>query len=337
MMFNLIEHMLNIDLKDRKILYELDLDARQSLTQIGKKVGLKKDVVSYRIKRMQDEGVIKNFFTAINTFKLGYNVFRIYINFQYVNQNIKNGLIKEFVDYNNAWTVKTAFRSEIDLAVVVWVNNVYEFYQFWEKILDQYGDFFAKAVVSIYTRAVCYKKSYLVPEGYDKSERKMYSATSGDPIVKIDEIDYHLLNEIVTNARIPLIDLSEKLGCSSQTVNYRITNLMKNGIIQAFRVNIDLSKFDLQHSKVDIYLRDHKKKKILIEFLEKKPYLEDLNLAIGWADIEPEFTVKNINELNQILVDIDARFPDTIKKQNFFILEENYKERWLPDLFFIKT
>lgn len=327
------ESPVTIDLKDRKILYELDLDARQSLTQIGKKVGLKKDVVAYRVQRMQDEGVIKNFWTAINTFKLGYHVFRIYINFQYVNQDIKNELIKKFVDYNNTWTVKTAFRSEIDLAVVIWVNNVYEFYQFWEKILDQYEDYFAKAVVSIYTQAICYKKSYLVPEGYDKSERKIYAATSGDPTIKIDEIDYHLLNEIAINARIPFIELSEKLGCSSQTVHYRITNLVKNGIIQAFRVNVDLSKFNLQHYKIDIYLRDHKQKKLILKFLEDKPYFEDLNLSIGWADIEPEFTVKNVNELNQILAEIDAKFSNAIKKQNFFILEENYKERWLPKLF----
>ena len=60
-----------IDLKDRKILYELDLDCRQSNTQIGKKVGLTRDVVAYRIKRMEEEGVITNFWTAINTFKLG--------------------------------------------------------------------------------------------------------------------------------------------------------------------------------------------------------------------------------------------------------------------------
>jgi len=52
--------MVKIDLKDRKILYQLDLNSRQSLTQIGKNVGLKKDVVSYRIKRLQDEGVIKD-------------------------------------------------------------------------------------------------------------------------------------------------------------------------------------------------------------------------------------------------------------------------------------
>ena len=83
-----------IDLKDRKILYQLDLDARQSLTQVGKKVGLKKDVVAYRVKRMQDEGIIKNFWTVINTFKLGYNVFRIYINFHYVSTQIKNDIIQ---------------------------------------------------------------------------------------------------------------------------------------------------------------------------------------------------------------------------------------------------
>ena len=64
--------MIKIDLKDRKILYQLDLNSRQSLTQIGKNVGLKKDVVSYRIKRLQDEGVIKD---------LLYSCYRIYLQF----------------------------------------------------------------------------------------------------------------------------------------------------------------------------------------------------------------------------------------------------------------
>ena len=36
-----------VDLKDRKILYELDLNCRQSNAQIGKKVGLSKEVVTY--------------------------------------------------------------------------------------------------------------------------------------------------------------------------------------------------------------------------------------------------------------------------------------------------
>ena len=45
--------MVKVDLKDKKILYELKYDSRQSLSQIGKKVGLHKNVVLYRIKRLK--------------------------------------------------------------------------------------------------------------------------------------------------------------------------------------------------------------------------------------------------------------------------------------------
>lgn len=135
--------MVTIDLKDRKILHELDLNSRQSNTQIGKKVGLKKDVVSYRIKGMQDEGVINNFWTAINTFKLGYHVYRIYINFQYVSSQIKEKIIQHFIDYRNVWAV-ISLKAEIDFDVVVWVKDIYEFYQFWNTTLDEFEDYFAK-------------------------------------------------------------------------------------------------------------------------------------------------------------------------------------------------
>ncbi len=320
-----------IDLKDRKILYELDLNCRQSNTHIGKKVGLKKDVVAYRIKRMQNEEIIKNFWTAINTFNLGYDVFRIYISFQYVSQNIKNEIIQHFIDYRNTWAVKS-HKGEIDLAVIIWSKNNFEFYQFWDLTLDKYEDYFAKAIVSVYIQAYCYKKSYLLPEGSDKTDREMYRLSCGSNPIHIDKTDYDLLNHIAINARIPLIELAEKLGTSSQTVNYRIKNLIKLGVLQAFRVNIDLSKIDLQHYKIDIYLKEHKKKKEIWKFLKEKSYFEYLNISVGWCDLEPEFIVKNVEELDKIFSDIDNRFPNAIKKLNFWITEQSYKERWLPEL-----
>ena len=50
--------MIKIDLKDRKILNQLDINSRQSLSQIGKKVGLPKNVVAYRIKRLEEKKII---------------------------------------------------------------------------------------------------------------------------------------------------------------------------------------------------------------------------------------------------------------------------------------
>jgi hypothetical protein len=83
---------------------------------------------------MEDKGIIKNYLTAIDTFKLGYKVFRVYINFQDVTADIKNDIIRYFMKYHNIW-VLASVRSPVNLAIVLWVNNVYKFDNFWDDIL----------------------------------------------------------------------------------------------------------------------------------------------------------------------------------------------------------
>jgi len=323
--------MVKIDLKDRKILYHLDLNCRKSNTQIGKKVGLKKDVVSYRIKRLQEEGVINYFWTDINTFKLGYNVLRIYINFQYIYSDIKNEIIDFFIKCKDAWVI-VSIKGDIDFDVILWIKDMFEFYKFWDEALDKFEDYFARSVVSVYVQCVEYKKSFLLPVPDGKSNRELYKLTCGGESVEIDEIDYKILNEIARNARMPLVDLAKKLNCSSQSVNYRIKNLIKKGIIAGFRVDIDFPKMGLHSYKLDIYLKEHKKRKEIIRYLEKKPSFVCLNVAVGWCDIECEFILENLDELSNIMSEINSKFPGAIKKQAFWVTEKVHKDRSLPEI-----
>lgn len=325
--------MTKIDLKDRKILFELDLDARQSLTHIGKKVGLKKDVVSYRIKRMEDEGIIKNYWTAIDTFKLGYNVFRIYINFRFiVSIDKKNEIIRYFTDYKNAWAVLSV-KGPIDFDAVLWVKDVYEFYQFWDKALEKYEDYFEKYTFSIYIQDIDYKKSYLLLDEYEKSERELYRITCGGEPVEIDEVDYKLLNELAVNARASLVELAEKFNCSSQTINYRLQRLIKSGIIKGFRVGIDISKLGLQNVKVDIHLKEYHKRKQIIDYIKYNPYLFCLNTTVGWCDLEFEFIVESVDKLIKVMEELDTKFPNTIRKIDYWMTKEVHKDRWLPEIY----
>ena len=71
-----------IDAKDRKILYQLDINSRRSFSQIGKKVGLHKDVVAYRVNKLQEKGIIKGFYTETDDYKLGYIRYRFYFTYQ---------------------------------------------------------------------------------------------------------------------------------------------------------------------------------------------------------------------------------------------------------------
>lgn len=322
--------MVDIDLKDRKILYELDLNCRQSNAQIGKKVGLKRDIVAYRIKKLEESGVIKNFWTAINTFKLGYMVFRIYINFQYINSNIKNEIIDHFTNYRKIWTVLSV-RADVDFDVIVWVDDVFEFYKFWDKTLDKFEDYFAKYFFSIYVESFDYKKSYLF-NGRNDNNRELYRTTCSGPSVNIDKTDYKILNEIAINARLSLVDLADKFNCSSQTINYRLRSLIKNGVIQGYRVNIDLSKLGLRQYKLDIFLKDHKYRMKIWNYLKYKPYMVVLDVAVGWCDLEFELILKNVDMVTSVMDEINTKFPNVIKKQTFWITEKVHKIRWLPEI-----
>ncbi len=225
-------------------------------------------------------------------------------------------------------------KAEIDFDVIVWVKDIYEFYQFWNKTLDEFEDYFAKVTISVYVEAFNYKKSYLLPNHNEKGDRLLYRTTCSGKPVEIDKIDYELLNEIAVNARIPLIELAEKLGISSQAVNYRLNNLLKNGVINAFRVNIDSSKLGLSLYKLDIYLKDHKQRNAIWNYLKEKPFCDTLNVAIGWCDLEFELIVENVDQLGKIMDDLYSKFPNAIKKQTFWIAEKVHKERWLPELDF---
>jgi len=322
-----------LDLKDKKILYQLDLNCRQSNNQIGKKVGLSKEVVNYRIKRMQDLGVIKGFWTAINSLKLGYYAFRIYINFLDVNPDIENDIIHYFKNYENVWTLQSA-KGPVDLGAVIWADDVYNFNKFWNKTLDRYGNFFEKYAVSILNQVNCLKKSFLLLDDYKKSNREFYKINCIGKSVDIDEMDYHLLNEIAINARIPLVDLAKKLNTSSQTIKYKIKNLIKKDIILAFRVGIDISKLGLQNCIIDIYLKDHSKGKQIENYIKENPYVENINdITIGWCDLNFELMVKDIDKLTHLIDEIDNKFPGAIRKTNFWMARKIFKERWLPELF----
>ena len=84
---------INLDLLDRKIIYQLDLNARQSNAQIAKKVRTSKEVVNYRIKRLEKDGYISGYHTIINFWKLGYQTIRIYLKFIDISPENKKKLI----------------------------------------------------------------------------------------------------------------------------------------------------------------------------------------------------------------------------------------------------
>jgi Lrp/AsnC family transcriptional regulator, leucine-responsive regulatory protein len=62
----------NIDSTDLKLLQELQADARVSLAELGRRVGLSAPSVADRMRRLEDSGVIRGYRAEIDPRALGY-------------------------------------------------------------------------------------------------------------------------------------------------------------------------------------------------------------------------------------------------------------------------
>lgn len=317
-----------LDLKDRKILYHLYLDSRQSFSQIGKKVGLHKDVVAYRVKNLLEKKIIKNFNTRINQHKLGNTWLRFYLSFQYVSPKLKKEIIDYFVK-NIYSSVVHSTEGQFDLIIMVYVRNIAKFSYTWEKIINRYRDNFSNQVFSIFCEIIGYKPTFLLDEEDARNDRFLYRDYDDGKIVKIDDLDEKILKIIRTNARIPTVEIAKKLNSSSLTINNRLQNMIKSGVISGFPVYIDYPKIGYKWYKVDIVLKDPSKSQKILNFIKTNSSLINIIKTIGYVDLELVFRFKSSNQLHNSIEEISEKFPEAIKNYTYFSITQTHKYQLL--------
>ena len=96
---------MELNLKDRKILYELDKNARITNSEVAKKVGLSKDSIGYRIKQLESKGIIRGYRTLINFEDLGYSLYRVYLRFVDLSESKLKEIIEFLKKEKNAWWI----------------------------------------------------------------------------------------------------------------------------------------------------------------------------------------------------------------------------------------
>ena len=123
--------MYNLDVKDKKIIYHLLQNSRQPLRIIGKKVGISKELVSYRIKRLIKNNIILNFSIITNFERLGYTLMETQYKFININPTIKEEILGYLVDNPHSMYVSLV-EGVYDLQVDFFMGKPHHF----EKLLD---------------------------------------------------------------------------------------------------------------------------------------------------------------------------------------------------------
>lgn len=319
------------DVKDFKILAELDVNARQSNNQIGKKVRLSKEVVKYRIDKLIENRVIIRFHTVINYFKLGIVKFKLYLRITNVNKDKIEEIGQYF--YKNPKTEWVAYTTgRWDFIIGFLVRNVNEFDDEVQEILNKYSQFIQEKAVTTTLYLAHEIRGFLKAETDKKLARVIYH-TSKDTQEKIDGVDEKILITIANNSRIPITKLAKEIKVTPRIAQYRLKELEHKNIILAYKTNLESRKINKTFGKIIIYLSNATKER-LNSFISYSSSIEGSiwpQRVLGNWDFELDLELENYDKLQEIIINLKEKFPDVIKNHEFCILNKEYKLDLYPN------
>ena len=315
---------LGLDAKDLAIMYELDCNSRQSNAAIGKKVRLDKGVVGYRIGRLIERGFIERFYTIVDSGRLGYRGYRIYLKFQFVNETIKNEIIGYLVKKPFTWWIGE-ISGDWSLGFVVWAKDFAKFENFWFEFLGKYQKYIQKKNIAIYSRLYNCNYAFLSPENVLEHKFQVVGEQGNETLSESEEKILHIIAE---NARMPTVEIAKKSGISVSGIKYILKRLKEKGIIVGFRTEFNYQKLGYSLYKINFYLNSFDDYNKMVETGIANPSVIYIPKSIGFADFEIELMAKNVQEVEQFIKSLTDRYANSIREYSYFAFTKPHKIRY---------
>lgn len=116
-----------IDQKDREIITELINNSRQTVGQLGKKLGMPPTTIHNRIKKLENDGIIRNYTADIDYKKLGRPVMAfvgITVNYNVEGKKIKQPEIAKQIKKLEGVREVTILTGGLDIIVKVMAKDI---------------------------------------------------------------------------------------------------------------------------------------------------------------------------------------------------------------------
>lgn len=316
----------NLDIKDLRILKELDHNARQSYSEIGRKVGLSKEVVLYRIHNMEKTGVIKGYLTHIDLYKFGFRLYPVLFKFEEINKEEENELINYCKSSKQiVWIAKCEGRW--DLNIHLSVRNAGELVLFFDEFERRYGQFIHEKVF-MYTASFDYFKRNF---GIEKEERERIHCEELPNERKLSQKEEMLLNILATNAKMPITELSSKISSSPPTVMVMIKKLEQEKVIRGYTVFSEFKSRNQLYYKIFFNLKGMTKEKWkkISSFISFDPHILWSARIIGYYDFSIELEVPDADTMRAFVSTMKERFKDQIKRHDVLLVHDEVSMRYI--------
>ncbi len=321
---------MNIDRKDREILFHLSLNARATLQELAKKMRVSKEVVHYRIRRLEEQKIIQEYYAIINTYHLGRVFYRMHV---------KTGSLspekeREFIDYLKqhpqvTWIV--ILDGEYNLLYTVWGKDTNDFQRIYYEINNRFGKYIQEQAFSIITAIYYFKHKFVI-----EKEDDTYQLTGGQiQNPTLEPIDEHLLSLLSKEGRLPLTEIARRLSTNPRVIYRHMKKLEEIGIITGYTTKINHSLLGYTQRKVMLKLSEPTQESIakLTEFIKKDFRTIYITIAIGKYDFEFEMMERSYADFHELMQRLKDTFPGLVRDYTTLIFREEPKVGQLEEDF----
>lgn len=153
--------------------------------------------------------------------------------------------------------------------------------------------------------------------------------------LKLDLKDKKIFSLLALNSRMPLTQLSKKVGLSRDAVNYRIKNYEKKGIIQGYRTMIDVGQMGYKANHLFITLNNPSKEieQEILNKLIRYPFIRAIIKFSGNYDFEIAFITKDIDDLDEVLTKIITACSGSLQDYELLTISKTFVAEIFPHHF----
>ena len=308
---------IKLDKIDIKLLCFIFDNFRLPLTIIAKKCQISREQVEYRIKKYEEVGLIKNYYTIFNLSALEYNKNYI-VKLRVKNpkseklsqiNSIENVIIMSKLQCLGNWDyILTVFTKE-KTSILDFISTLYEL---WKTELLDY-EIFEPIEMHFFPMRIF----------GNKKEDKILTLIETEKTI-IDKVDNKIIEVISNDAKIKIIELADKIKEKPETVTYRLKKLERENIVIGYRLFLDLNIIGYKLTQLIVKLNNISKLNIkkIINYAKSQEKIHALSIGIGKFNAIFQIIYKTPSELSEEINKIKENFSENIVEYELIHIEK---------------
>jgi DNA-binding Lrp family transcriptional regulator len=317
------------DLWDRRILYELDCDARASFSEIGRKVKRSPQWVKYRVERLRKLGAIKHLYPIIDYSRLGYLHAGLWLKLADATPAEEGAFLN---DCYKESAVQVVYRTEgeYDLFLGVFAQGLPALEGFISRFKEAHGAIISSLDFSLATSSCKFRRHYLL--GGKPGDESGIMVGAAGKAAKADEGDLFILECLNADPRMGIIEMARKTGMGKDAVIYRLRSLKKDKVLLGCTLQVNFRNLPVQ--SYAILLRTagmgQEKRAELQTFCRLSGKAVRLHSALGSYDFMIELEDESRDACRWFYKELCRRFAKSLRGSSMQYIYSLDKHRLFP-------